>query len=192
MEEKIQKKKKAGKARVIDIALTALMSALIAVCSWISLPIGQVPFTLQTFAVFAAVCLLGTKRSVISVLVYILLGAVGVPVFAGFKGGLGALLGTTGGYIVGFIFLALISGLIIDKFGEKLYVMCIALVLGLTVCYAFGTAWFMFVYMRDTGSVGLVTVLGWCVFPYIIPDLAKMALAIAVSKGVKSRINIKD
>lgn len=192
MEEKIQKKKKAGKARVIDIALTALMSALIAVCSWISLPIGQVPFTLQTFAVFAAVCLLGTKRSVISVLVYILLGAVGVPVFAGFKGGLGALLGTTGGYIVGFIFLALISGLIIDKFGEKLYVMCIALVLGLIVCYAFGTAWFMFVYMRDTGSVGLVTVLGWCVFPYIIPDLAKMALAIAISKGVKSRINIKD
>ena len=120
----------------------------------------------------------------------LLLGAVGVPVFAGFKGGIGALFGTTGGYIVGFLFLSLIAGLILDKFGKKVYVMIIALALGLLVCYAFGTAWFMVIYMKNTGPVGLMTVLGWCVFPYIIPDLVKMALAIAITKAVSLRIKI--
>ena len=137
-----------------------------------------------------AVGLLGMKRGLLSVVVYILLGAIGVPVFAGFKGGIGALFGTTGGYIVGFLFLALIAGLILDKFGKKVYVMIIALALGLLVCYAFGTAWFMVIYMKNTGPVGLMTVLGWCVFPYIIPDLVKMALAIAITKAVSLRIKI--
>lgn len=172
------------------MALIAMMAALIAVCSWISIPVGEIPITLQTFAVFAAVGLLGMKRGLLSVVVYILLGAVGVPVFAGFKGGIGVLFGTTGGYIVGFLFLALIAGFILDKFGKKVYVMIIALVLGLLVCYAFGTAWFMVIYMKNTGPVGLMTVLGWCVFPFIIPDLVKMALAIAITKAVSLRIKI--
>lgn len=182
--------KKKKKKNLIDMALIAMMAALIAVCSWISIPVGEIPFTLQTFAVFVAVGLLGMKRGLLSVVVYILLGAVGVPVFAGFKGGIGALFGTTGGYIVGFLFLALLAGLILDKFGKKVYVMIIALVLGLLVCYAFGTAWFMVIYMKNTGPVGLMTVLGWCVFPYIIPDLVKMALAIAITKAVSLRIKI--
>ena len=182
-----QKKKKKN---LIDMALIAMMAALIAVCSWISIPVGEIPITLQTFAVFVAVGLLGMKRGLLSVVVYILLGAIGVPVFAGFKGGIGALFGTTGGYIVGFLFLSLIAGLILDKFGKKVYVMIIALALGLLVCYAFGTAWFMVIYMKNTGPVGLMTVLGWCVFPYIIPDLVKMALAIAITKAVSLRIKI--
>lgn len=182
--------KKKKKKNLIDMALIAMMAALIAVCSWISIPVGEIPITLQTFAVFVAVGLLGMKRGLLSVVVYILLGAVGVPVFAGFKGGIGALFGTTGGYIVGFLFLALIAGLILDKFGKKVYVMIIALALGLLVCYAFGTAWFMVIYMKNTGPVGLMTVLGWCVFPYIIPDLVKMALAIAITKAVSLRIKI--
>lgn len=188
--QKASASKKEKKQKLIDMALIAMMAALIAVCSWISIPVGEIPITLQTFAVFAAVGLLGMKRGLLSVVVYILLGAVGVPVFAGFKGGISVLFGTTGGYIVGFLFLALIAGLILDKFGKKVYVMIIALVLGLFVCYAFGTAWFMVIYMKNTGPVGLMTVLGWCVFPFIIPDLVKMALAIAITKAVSLRIKI--
>lgn len=85
-----------------DMALIAAFAAVITVCAWISVP-AAVPFTLQTFAVFLAVGLLGGKRGTIAVAVYILLGAVGVPVFSGFNGGLGALLGITGGYILGFL-----------------------------------------------------------------------------------------
>ena len=188
--QKASASKKRKKQQLIDMALIAMMAALIAVCSWISITVGEIPFTLQTFAVFVAVGLLGMKRGLLSVVVYILLGAVGVPVFAGFTGGISVLFGTTGGYIVGFLFLALLAGLILDKFGKKVYVMIIALVLGLLVCYAFGTAWFMVIYMKNTGPVGLMTVLGWCVFPFIIPDLVKMALAIAITKAVSLRIKI--
>ena len=164
-----------------SITLTAMFSAIIAICSWITIPITIVPFTLQTFAVAISVCMLGTKRSTISVIVYILLGAVGVPVFAGFKGGLGSLLGMTGGYIIGFIFMTIISGLIIQKFGRKFIVMMLALILGLAVCYAFGTAWFIYVYTNSKGAIGIVSALSMCVFPYIIPDILKFSVAILIS-----------
>ena len=114
-------------------------------------------------------------------LCYILLGAVGAPVFSGFKGGIGALLGTTGGYIVGFLFTALIVGLAVEKFGRSLPVLIVSMVLGILVCYAFGTAWFMVVYARKTGPIGLGTALGWCVFPYLLPDAVKIALASALT-----------
>ena len=158
------------------MAYIAVMAALIAVCSWISIP-TTVPFTLQTFGVFLAVGLLGGKRGSIAVLIYILLGAVGLPVFAGFSGGVGILLGTTGGYIIGFLGSALLYWAITARLGTKPVVMAVTMVLGLIVCYAFGTAWFMVVYAKNAGAVGLMTALGWCVFPFIIPDLCKIALA---------------
>lgn len=90
-----------------DLCFCAIGAALIAVCAWISIP-ADVPFTLQTFAIFTVCGLLGGKRGTVSVLVYLLLGAVGAPVFAGFRGGFASLLGTTGGYLVGFVLLTLI------------------------------------------------------------------------------------
>lgn len=159
-----------------DIANIAMGVALIAVCSWISIPM-TIPFTMQTFAVCLVTALLGLKCSLWTVLCYILLGAVGVPVFAGFKGGIGVLLGTTGGYIVGFLFTALIVGLAVKKFGRGTVVLAISMAVGILVCYAFGTAWFMIVYARKTGPIGLGTALGWCVFPYLLPDAVKIALA---------------
>ena len=126
----------------------------------------------------------GWKRGFLSVLVYILLGMVGFPVFSGFKGGLGAIIGTTGGYIVGFLLTALVPGLIMDKFGKKIPVMMIAMLLGLIACYALGTVWFMYVYAQKTGPIGVMTTLGWCVFPFILPDCIKLALAILIEKRV--------
>ncbi len=172
-----------------ELVFTALMAVIIAVCSWISIP-TTVPFTLQTFGVFMAVGLLGGKKGTISVLVYILLGAVGVPVFAGFSGGIGVLFGTTGGYIVGFLLSGLVYWAMTAAFGEKLPIMIIAMVIGLIVCYAFGTAWFMIVYAKNTAPIGLMTALGWCVFPFIIPDCIKIALAVVLTKQLKKYVKL--
>lgn len=169
------------KIKPLDLAYIGMFVALITICSWISIPL-TVPVTLQTFAIFAAVAMLGLWRGLAAIVVYILLGAVGVPVFAGFSGGFGILLGNTGGYIIGFVFSALISGGIMKKFGKKIPVMIVAMVLGLSACYAFGTAWFMYVYSDANGAIGLLTTLSWCVFPFIIPDICKIALAVILDK----------
>ena len=177
----------APRFRTLDLVYIALFAVLMAVCAWITIPLPKpfVQFTLQTFAMFMALTTLGGRRGLYAMVVYLLLGAVGVPVFSGFQGGLGVLLGTTGGYIIGFVGAALLYWLLTAKLGESFSVTVIACVLGLAVCYAFGTAWFLVVYAKTTGPVGLTTALGWCVFPYIIPDLLKLALAVILSKRVK-------
>ena len=159
-----------------DIAMIAMGVALTAVCSWISIPL-TVPFTMQTFAVCLVTALFGLKRGLWTVVCYMILGAVGAPVFSGFKGGVSVLLGPTGGYIVGFLFTALIVGLAAEKPGQRASVLAGAMAVGILLCYAFGTAWFMFVYEQKSGPIGLGTALSWCVLPYLLPDAAKIALA---------------
>ena len=175
--------------RTVDIAYIGLFVAVMAICSWISIPL-TVPFTLQTFAVFVTLEIIGGKRGTLSILVFLLLGAIGVPVFAGFKSGVAVLLGTTGGYLIGFLCTALIYWLFTSLLGNKFIVKLIALLLGLVVCYAFGTAWYMVVYMKSTGTIGLATVLGWCVTPFVIPDLVKLAVAFIISDRVKKVIKL--
>ena len=180
------------KIKVLDMAYIAIGAVLIAICSWINIP-TEVPFTLQTFAVFFILMLLGGERGTISILIYILLGAVGVPVFAGFSAGIGILFGNTGGYILGFIFIGLIYILFTRVFKMKnIFFKVLALVIGLAICYAFGSIWFMHIYIRDSGEVGLFAVLGWCVFPFIIPDLIKMALAVIIAKRIQPVLKLGD
>ncbi|QTE67786.1 biotin transporter BioY [Clostridiales bacterium] len=175
--------------QAIDLAYVAVCAALMAVCSWISIP-ATVPFTLQTFAVFCSLGLLGGRRGTAAILVYLLLGALGVPVFAGFSGGIGILFGTTGGYLLGFILMGLVYWL-----GERLsmdsrIIRIISMVLGLLLCYAFGTAWFMFVYARQTGAIALGTALAWCVVPFLLPDLVKLALALLLSGRLRKALHL--
>ena len=139
---------------------------------------------------FCALGLLGGARGTIAIAVYILLGAVGVPVFAGFSGGLSVLIGTTGGYIVGFLLSGLIYWLITAKFGSGLVPSIIGLVLGLAACYAFGTAWFMVAYARATGPIGLGSALMWCVVPFLLPDAGKMALALLLTDRLKKHVHL--
>lgn len=169
-------KKSAKKLTAVDIVCIGLSAAIIAVCSQIAIPFA-VPFTLQTFAVCTTAGLFGAKRGTISVLIYILLGAAGVPVFSGFRGGISALLGVTGGYIIGFIFTALIIGTVSDKFNRKPLPLVISMIFGLAVCYIFGTIWFMSMYAKNTGTIGISAVLSMCVIPFIIPDIIKIACA---------------
>ena len=169
-----------NRIRVKELAYVAMGVALTAVCSWISVPAllpSMVPFTLQTFAVCLVTALFGLKMGLWTVAVYLLLGAVGAPVFSGFKGGLAALLGTTGGYLVGFLFTALVTGLAVDRLGRKLPGLIISMALGILLCYTFGTAWFVLVYTRSKGPISVGTALAWCVLPYLLPDAVKIALA---------------
>ena len=178
---KAEKKKK---LTVTDLVYIAVFAGMMAICSWISIP-AAVPFTMQTFAVFIAFAVLGGRRGAMAVLVYILMGAVGLPVFAGFTGGIGALAGTSGGYIIGFLGSALVMWGLEKIVGRKTIPQFLAMLLGLLVCYAFGTAWFMVVYMASAGAVGRVTVLGWCVLPFSVPDILKILLALALGKRIR-------
>lgn len=177
----------ATRNKTYDMVYIAIFAVLMAICSWISIPMA-VPFTLQTFGVFMAVGILGGKRGTFAVLIYIILGAIGVPVFAGFSGGIGVLLSSTGGYIIGFLFSALVMWGMETLWGKKTVVQILSMIVGLIVCYALGTIWFMIIYARDTGAVGLGTVLGWCVIPFIIPDLVKIALAYVLSRRLRNYV----
>lgn len=167
-----------------ELTLTAIMAAVIAICAWITIP-ATVEFTLQIFGVFCALEILGGKNGTSAIIVYILLGAVGLPVFAGFSGGLGALTSSTGGYIIGFLFIGLVYWASKRFIGKHIVVRITAMLIGLALCYAFGTAWFMYVYTRNTEAVTLLQALKWCVSPFIPFDIAKMALAILIANRVK-------
>lgn len=169
-----------------DIVYMSVFTAMISICSWISIP-ASIPFTLQTMGVFMTVGLLGGKRGTLTVLTYILLGAIGVPVFAGLTGGVSVLLGTTGGYIIGFLLSALLMWGIETIMGRNQIVLAFSMIAGLIVCYVFGTAWFMMIYTQHSGVIGLSTVLGWCVIPFIIPDLIKIGVALFLTNRLKKR-----
>ncbi len=172
-----------------DTAYIAVFAVVMAICAWISIP-AAVPFTLQTFGVFLAVGVLGGKRGTLAVLTYLLLGIVGVPVFSGFSGGIGYIIGSTGGYIIGFLFSALTMWALEALLGKKRWVLALSMVLGLLVCYAFGTVWFMLVYAKNTGEIGLWTALVKCVFPYMIPDAVKIFLALMICKKLATAIRV--
>ncbi|WP_316607045.1 biotin transporter BioY [uncultured Ruminococcus sp.] len=170
---------------VKDMVFTAMFAALIAVCSIISIPIGEVPVTLQTFAICLTAAMLGWKRGTLAVFIYILLGAIGVPVFAGMSGGIGILAGPTGGYIIGFILTSLIVGFAADRWARKALPLAISMVAGVLACYVTGTIWFMVV----TG-MGLVESLMLCVVPFLLFDAAKIALAVLLSNRLSKVVNL--
>ena len=168
-----------------DLSYIAMGVALIAVCSWISIPL-PVPITLQTFAICLITAVLWLRLGLWAVVVYILLGAAGLPVFSGFRSGIGTLLGTTGGYIIGFVFTALAVGLGVKRFGRKPPLLALFMAIGILLCYAFGTAWFVLVYTRTSGAIGVLTALSLCVFPYLLPDAVKILLAVSLTGRLHS------
>ena len=174
--------------KIRKLTYTALMTVVIALCAWITIPAGPVPFTLQTFGIFAALGLLGGAWGTVAVLVYLLLGAVGAPVFSGMSGGIGVLMGPTGGYLIGFIFTALTYWLVTKLAGRSAVSEIAAMAAGLLVCYAFGTACFVFVYSASKGPVTVAAALGWCVIPFILPDIVKIGCAIALTKAVRKAV----
>ena len=175
------------RSKTYDIVYIAGFAVIMAICSWISIP-AAVPFTMQTFGVFIAVGVLGGKRGSLSVLVFVLLGAIGIPVFANFSGGIGVLAGPTGGYIIGFLFSALLMWAMEKLPGKKSVMQIVSMIAGLIVCYAFGTVWFVIVYGRMNGPIGFTAALASCVVPFIIPDIIKIALAYVLSRKLRKYV----
>ena len=171
----------------MDMVLISLFAGLLAICAWISIP-AAVPFTLQTLGLFAAMGLLGGKRCTLAVLLYLLLGAIGIPVFSNFRGGIGVLAGITGGYLIGFLFAALAYWLVTVRGKEPLWQKVLGMASGMVVYYVFGTTWFMLFYAQSYGAIGLGAALSMCVIPFIIPDLIKLVLAAALVKTLPRHI----
>lgn len=179
----MQSKPGSSRLSVRDLTFTALMTALMAVCAWITVPM-TVPFTMQTFAVFMALLVLGGAKGTISIFLYILLGMAGVPVFSGFSGGIGVLAGPTGGYIVGFLFTGVLYWAL-QKYCKNLKRKAGVLAAGLCLCYVFGTAWFSNVMNGRETPVGFFQAVGMCVAPYVLPDMLKLLLAVQLSERLK-------
>ena len=185
-----------NRAFIYDLVLISVSAALITICSWISIPLGPVPFTLQTLGILAVMLTIGGRRGTIAILVYLALGAVGVPVFAGFKGGIMSFIGPTGGFLIGFVFGALVYWLLEKLFLKKLMTSPVKTwifgMLGFlvfeVVMYIVGVIWFMTVYAAQTGPVGLATVMSWCVIPFIIPDIVKMVVAVLTGERASKLI----
>lgn len=170
---------------IYDISLTALFTAVIVVCSWLSVSFSAVPFTLQTLGVFTAVAVLGLKRGTLAVGFYIVLGLIGLPVFHSFQGGFGVLMGSTGGFIIGLFVSSIIIGAINFKNSKSLKMMLISMCIGQVAVYLFGVLWFVFVY----GSEGsFATVLLTTVVPFIIPDILKIFLSAVISTRVSKYV----
>ena len=160
-----------------NMVFCSLFAALMAICAWICVPVLDIAFTLQTFAIFLTLGLLGGKRGSGAILIYLLLGAAGMPVFSGFRGGLGMLAGVTGGYLWGF----LASGLVywaLERFGKLP-----AMIAGLAACYTCGSAWF---YLYTGG--GLWLILLRCVVPYLLPDALKLGLAYILTRRLSRHL----
>ena len=161
---------------------TALMAAVTCILAPFSVPIGPVPISLTNLAIYISLYLLDWKRGTISYLIYLLLGFAGLPVFSGFTGGVAKLAGPTGGYIIGFIPMAILAGIIIDRFHQR-WLQLLGMIVGTAICYAFGTAWFC-----AQAGYTVSAALAVCVFPFIPADLIKMLIAMTIGPEIRQRM----
>lgn len=185
---------KKSRGKTYQMVMCAVMAAVICVLAPISFPVGEVPITLATLAIYLTVCLLGWKWGTVSTLVYLLVGLVGAPVFSNYTGGIGKLLGATGGYLVGYLPMALIAGWVIERTGHGalkgraavVLTWCVRLLgmaVGTAVLYLLGTVWFCFV-----GGYTVGAAMALCVTPFLAVDLVKMVAALSVGTVVRARL----
>lgn len=165
------------KSALFNMTSCALMAALMCVLCPVSIPVGPIPISLSILVILLTVSVLGTWRALVSYTVYLLLGAVGMPVFSGFQGGLAKLAGPTGGYLIGFFAMILVGGVIMELSNRNLIATGGGMLLGVAMDYVLGTAWFVF----QTGST-VAHALEVCVYPFIPFDLAKVVVAVALGE----------
>ncbi len=164
-------------------AIIGILAALICIFSPLSLPAGAIPISLSTLAIYIVSSSVNKKYSVAAVAVYILIGAVGLPVFSSFTGGLQCITGYTGGYIVGYIPCALIIGILTDRFENSRIIYPLSMIAGTAVCYLCGTLWYM-----HRAECGLAEAFAICVIPFIPGDIIKIAAASFIGLTLKKRI----
>lgn len=168
------------KSTIYQLTTCALFTALMCIFGPMSVPIGPVPVSLTNLIIYISVFLLGMKGSLISVAAYLVLGAVGLPVFSGYSGGLAKLTGPTGGYLVGFLFIALIAGFVAQRSKANVWFTGLALIVATAVLYFFGTVWFVIMMNCEIGYA-----LGVCVYPFLVFDLAKIVIACLLGQAAR-------
>ena len=176
------------KSKIKSLCEISLFVSLMAICAWITIPFA-IPFTLQTFAVFLCCLYLGGKKAIISTAVYIFTGIIGVPVFSSFSSGIGAFLGATGGFLLGFMLITVVYYIFTTLFGNRNIIKITGCISGTLICYIFGTVWYILLY--SGGDDSLLKSLYACVIPFIIPDALKLFLAYSVYAKITGALSIK-
>ena len=180
---------------VRDMCYIALFAAIIAVCAYIAIPVGPISVSLQTLAVCLAAGLLGLKRGILTILVYIMLGVCGIPV----RNFYALIAGPSAGYVVGFFLTALLVGITTDnlhKIGDRaknktagqiaqLVLLAIAMAIGILVCYLFGTLWYAASALGGITAENLYKGATVCVIPFLLPDLVKIIVAAILVNRLK-------
>ena len=172
------------RTKTYNIILCGLMAAILCVLAPMAIP-TTIPITLGTFVIFIMTYILDYKYSFVSCMIYILLGIVGLPVFSGYQGGIGKIIGPTGGYVVGYLFIALICGYVNNRFWNSRLIQVAGMLAGLAICYALGTLWFA--YQQNISIYESIVI---CVFPFIIGDVLKIAGALIVGNMLRKRIKL--
>ena len=178
----IAAKSKAASFRVSQIAMIGVVTAVTCVLGPLALPIGPVPISLTNLVIYFSLYVLGMKNATISYLVYLLLGLF-LPVFSGGAGGPGKLFGPTGGYLFGFIPMAILGGIVVDRYMDQRVRCFLALVVGTGICYGFGTAWLAY-----QAHMTFAAALAAGVIPFIIGDLIKIVLAVVIGPQIRKRL----
>ena len=169
---------------IYNLTIIAFMTAIICLISPITIPFGMIPISLSNLSIYLTILILGKKKSSIAVFLYLLIGFAGIPVFSGFSAGVGKLLGPTGGYLIGYLFLVWIAGWLLEKrkkvtdFGNIL-----ALMAGTIILYFFGTLW-----LAVSAGLSWQTAFYSGVLPFLVPDIIKMGMAVGLAKSIKKRI----
>ena len=198
MKESVQKaktnRKPFVKSAARETAYLALGVALLTVCAWTTIPFGAIPVTLQTFAVALIGALFGAARGVAVVLVYFVMGLIGIPVFSSFNAGVAALLGPTGGYLIGFVFSVVTVGLFsmipVKNKIAKTAIVYGGAILGMAICYFFGTLWFITVYNQSASGIGVAAALMLCVVPFLLPDAVKLFFGVLLGVRLKKYVKL--
>lgn len=173
-----------NKSKISQITSTGVMTAIICILGPLSIPIGIVPISFANLAIYIALYILGMKKGTASLFLYLMIGFVGVPVFSNFKSGPATLLGPTGGYLIGYIFMAIIAGFFIDKYYNKPLLCIIGMIIGTAICYVFGSSWLAY-QANITVKAGFAA----GVIPFIPGDLTKIIISAFIGPKIKNRIN---
>ncbi|MDD2414428.1 MAG: biotin transporter BioY [Eubacteriaceae bacterium] len=166
-------------SRMVRVAMVTAVICILGPLS-IPIPISPVPISLTQLGIYLAIYALDKKGATLATLLYLLIGAVGLPVFSGFGGGIGKLAGPTGGYLIGFVFLAVIGSLAVDRYPDSRLKTAVGFVLGNLVIYLFGSVW-----LSVVAGVSFLQALAVGVVPYILFDVAKMLLALGIGPKIR-------
>ena len=176
--------------RTLNLTLISIFVALFALCSYIHIPFAGVSFTLQTFVLYLCLFCLGEKRALASVFIYILMGIIGLPVFSGFTGGIGALLGLSGGFILGFPLSLIACAMLLKIFGTSLKGKFFSALCSLSLCHATGTLWFCFIYFGKINVTGVISSFTLCSLPFLLPDALKLFAAALLGTRINKILNL--